>query len=137
LSTKWPPLGPQGADIDANIEVAEQRLNPFWFEKQVQNKGPWDFKQQGRAYENFGNFHYGAVGAAMGVPEFVLLNEAGRAQRGADTSKPEWGESAPRYFPFFGEAPYGDDPRDQYWIKQGIDYYRNRENWHRPILLGP
>jgi len=134
---KWPPLGPRGADIDANIKVAERSRNPFWFKKQVENKGPWDFKQQGKAYENFGNFHFGAVGAAMGFPDTILLNEAGIAQKKADTSKPEWGEPAFRYFPFFGDAPYGDDPRDQYWIKQGIDYYRNRENWHSLILLGP
>lgn len=33
-----------------------------WFYSQVKNRGPWDFKQRGPQYENFGNFHYGAVG---------------------------------------------------------------------------
>jgi hypothetical protein len=24
---------------------------------------------------------------------------------------------------WYGGAPYGDDPSDQYWIEKGIDYY--------------
>lgn len=26
------------------------------------NKGPWDYKQQGKQYQEFGNFNYGATG---------------------------------------------------------------------------
>lgn len=43
-----------------------QRVNALvWFYGQVQDYGPWDYKQAG-PYEDFGNFNYGAVGAAMG-----------------------------------------------------------------------
>jgi len=40
--------------------------------QRVRLGGPWDFKQQGGQYEDFGNYHYGAVGAALGLPELVL-----------------------------------------------------------------
>ena len=42
-------------------------LNLFWFRSQVQNKGPWDYKQYSRGFEDFGNYNYGYTGAAMGV----------------------------------------------------------------------
>ena len=35
----------------------------------------------------------------------------------AGTSRPEWGN-------FTGAPPFGDDPMDQFWIKQGIDYVK-------------
>jgi hypothetical protein len=27
---------------------------------------------------------------------------------------------------WYGRPPYGDDPHDQFWIKQGIDYAREQ-----------
>lgn len=30
---------------------------------------------------------------------------------------PQWGN-------WYGLFPYGDNPTDQYWIQQGIQYYR-------------
>lgn len=61
-----------------------------------------------------GNIAYGYFGAAMGIPETVLLVGAGAAQVLAGTSLPEYALS------------YGDDPRDQYRIMQGITlYHRN------------
>jgi RHS repeat-associated protein len=132
----YPPLAPTGADIDANIREAEGSWNPFWFRNQVRNGGPWDYKQQGQAYEAFGNFNYGATGAAFGFPDSVLLNEAGRAQREAGTSRSGWGEPGPPAAPFLGTPPYGDDPIDQFWIRQGIDFYRNRDDWHTPLQVG-
>jgi hypothetical protein len=98
-----------------------------WFYNQVRNKGPWDYKQQGkrdgRNYQDFGNFNFGATGIATGLfNETVLLAEAGRAQIAAGTSKPEWG-----YPPSFrhprGQPPYGDDPDDAAQIKKGVAYY--------------
>lgn len=87
----------------------------FWFYQQVRNKGPWDYKQQGASYQNFGNFNYGATGVVAGIPEEILLRGAGWAQSRAGTVEPRWGH-------WYQEIPYGDDPRDQYWIQQGIDY---------------
>lgn len=53
------PPGPPGADIDSNMQLADDKWDPFWFYDQVRNKGPWDYKQQGRKYEDFGNFNFG------------------------------------------------------------------------------
>ena len=111
------PPAPPGANINDNIENASkqfQQNETLWFYNQVKNKGPWDYKQQGSQYQDFGNFNYGATGAA-GFSSGVLLRMAGRAQRQAGTSNPAWGSP-------WGSAPYGDDPADQQIIKQGIDY---------------
>lgn len=87
-----------------------------WFYDMVKNMAPWDYKQQGSQYADFGNFNYGLTGAAAGIPSDVLLRAAGYAQQRAGTSRPEWGDPT-------GSPPYGDDPRDQCFIKKGIDYY--------------
>ncbi|NWF08161.1 bacteriocin [Pseudomonas salomonii] len=90
-----------------------------WFYTQVRNRGPWDYKQISKEYEAFGNFHYGAVGIAAGFSEEVLLRAAGLAQTRAGTDRPEFGR-------WWGDAPFGDDPVDQHWIKEGIRYARFR-----------
>jgi len=137
---KCPPVPayPSGADINKNIETAKKMglasfLNPLkpvidarallWFRNQVKNNGPWDYKQQGRQYQDFGNFNYGATGLALGLGETFLLREAGRAQIAAGTSKPEWGDPGSRANPWGGKPPYGDDPDDQEQIKKGFAYY--------------
>lgn len=89
----------------------------FWFFQKVRNRGPWDYKQQKPALANFGNFNYGATGFAAGIPENILLRGGGFAQGQAKTSMPGWSN-------WWRDAPYGDDPRDQFWIQQGIDYAR-------------
>jgi len=99
-----------------NIQQAQQN-NPNWLYNQVRNKGPWDYKQHGSQYQNFGNFNYGATGAASGLPDFVIYRGAGWAQQQAGTSDPSWGSP-------WGSSPYGDDPADQIMIQQGIEYYR-------------
>jgi len=81
-------------------------------------RGPWDFKQQGAQYQDYGNFHYGVAGAAAGIPTGVLLRAAGYAQIRAGTSEPTWGN------PLTG-APFGDDPADQDQIMKGIWWYAN------------
>ncbi|TFY93693.1 bacteriocin [Pseudomonas nabeulensis] len=90
-----------------------------WFYTQVRNRGPWDYKQISKEYEAFGNFHYGAVGIAAGFSEEVLLRAAGFAQSRAGSDEPEFGH-------WWGKAPFGDDPVDQYWIKEGMKYARFR-----------
>ena len=74
-------------------------------------------------YEDFGNFHYGIVGRAFGFSERTLLREAGRAQQAAGTSRKEWGSPGWRINPWGGEGSYGDDPKDQEMIREGIMYY--------------
>jgi RHS repeat-associated protein len=114
-----PPF-PPGVDYADNMDRA--RHNPFWFRDQVKNKGPMDYKQRGSVYQDFGNFNYGAVGAAVGFPNSILLREAGRAQKAAGTSRPNWGDPGSRANPIGGTPPYGDDPEDQAWIQRGVDF---------------
>lgn len=87
----------------------------YWFYQKVRNGGEWDYKQKDRRLADLGNFNYGAAGYAAGIPEGTLYAGAGFAQSRAGTSRPNWGK-------WYGKFPYGDDPRDQFWIKQGVDY---------------
>lgn len=114
---KCPPVPPvpSGVSVCKNMDDAADHWDPRWFKDQVKNKGPWDYKQQGRQYGDFGNFNYGATGSAFGFPDQVLLRMAGWAQQQAGTSKAEWGGP-------WGRAPYGDDPDDQEMIRRGIEY---------------
>jgi hypothetical protein len=116
---------PDGASLNANIAEAKSHKNDLqWFKEQVQNHGPWDYKQLGLIFEDFGNFNYGATGRALGVPRNTLVREAGRAQIAAGTSHPSWGTPGARLGEFFtgGTGFYGDDPVDQFWIIRGIQY---------------
>jgi RHS repeat-associated protein len=112
-----PPVSPSSGSCSANITEAQRSYNLLWLYDQVRNRGPWDYKQQGSRYQNFGNFNYGATGAAFGFSSQVLYRAAGWAQQQAGTSQPQWGS-------WYESSPYGDDPDDQYWIQQGIQYYR-------------
>lgn len=45
-----------------------------WFTSMVKPGGPWDYKRNNnRRFEAFGNFNYGATGAAMGYSSATLL----------------------------------------------------------------
>ncbi|MEJ2405783.1 MAG: polymorphic toxin type 44 domain-containing protein [Candidatus Thiodiazotropha sp.] len=117
------PVTPSGVSMDDNIRMSHhhgfpQDLN--WFRDQVKNKGPWDFKQQGAQYQDFGNYHYGVMAAAMGIPENVALRAAGYAQTEAGTNDSTWGSPTD-----LNSGPYGDDPQDQAQIKAGYDYYNS------------
>ncbi|MDW8845460.1 polymorphic toxin type 44 domain-containing protein [Erwinia sp. MMLR14_017] len=112
---------PPGVSLVNNMMIARFHSGPsaltyYWFYNQVRLHGPWDYKFHcGKKYENFGNFHYGAVGHAAQISEPVLLRAAGWAQRSAGNSKLEYGF-------WYGSSPFGDDPNDQYWIRAGIEY---------------
>ncbi len=139
------PQAPPDVSINGNISRAEQHrpAGPVttataasWFKKMVQGGGStaesvrrgesWNYKKLGPQYRDFGNFNYGAAGAAIGFDETSLLIEAGRAQIAAGTSKPEWGTPGGR---IWGKpvAPYGDDPDDQALITKGFQYYQARQ----------
>ncbi len=121
-------MAPPNSSVEKNMEQANQYANShtkaesyLWFywmvknNKSKENSNSWDYKQQGSSYAPFGNFNYGATGAAMGIPNDILLRLAGMAQWMAGTSKDEWGN------PIWSE-PYGDDPADQAAILDGISY---------------
>lgn len=97
-----------------------------WFKGMVKNNALWDLKN--KDYKGFqktgvdvcgvhykcdmtGNFHYGFVGAAAEIYDFVLHEAAGYAQNRAGTSKPSYHCTA------------DDDPRDYEFIRLGIQLF--------------
>jgi len=70
------------------------------------------------AAQDIGNFHYGVFGKAFGLSEVGLLKAAGMIEMKEGKSRPEWQtpENMRKY--------YGDDPRDQGWIKEGFKYFK-------------
>jgi hypothetical protein len=141
------PLAPSEANIDENIRTArrhgEMVRGPYtayreatWLIDQVKAGAPWDYKKydksydpktQNSKYEDFGNFNYGATGAALGLSSGQLERMAGRVQDpkapGVGGKKAGWldarlGEG--------GEWPYGDQYTDNAQIKAGIEYYTRK-----------
>jgi hypothetical protein len=127
------PTAPSCVSVNTNIKFANvlhifSVVNLPVFYGLVRNKGPMDYKQGAHTlsdtgqlgpspYADFGNFNYGAVGAAFGIPQNLLFRGAGYAQGQAGTSSPEWGN-------WKGGPPYGDDPNDQAQINAGYNYYK-------------
>jgi RHS repeat-associated protein len=107
------------------------------------NDGRTKFSFEGEMLEaqDIGNHHFGAVALAVGLfpDEEFILRQAGKNQMSKPgLSKPEWQkyktyevsgnwktESSPRTIRIM-LPPYGDDPRDQKWIKSGFEYYKRR-----------
>ncbi len=114
--------------IYADMKHASEIVKLSEFYDLVRNGSAVDLKNQGYNASKYiyigniidgdapGNIAYGYLGKAFGFTDQLLLRAAGYAQKRAGTSRPEWGEP-------LGEEPYGDDPRDQRKIKQGIALY--------------
>jgi hypothetical protein len=137
-SSNTAPKNPNNNHINlhANIKqaktMAEASVNPIpkliWFKGQVNTGQRWDFKSYYRGVNasqrdreiaaRYGNFHYGATGAALGVPDDILYRAAGWHQLTTPNTDENWGH-------WLGSAPYGDDPNDQEWILKGINYYKS------------
>ena len=106
------------------------------------NDGKTTFNYEGEAMESqdIGNHHFGVVSEAYGLfPEKFVLKQAGDYQIKSGTSKPEWQQYkevtntyvSPTGMPMTTKTkvmlpPYGDDPRDQRWIKSGFQYYKTK-----------
>ena len=107
------------------------------------NDGKTQFSFNGKLMESqdIGNHHFGAVALAYGLfpSEKFILEQAGAYQIKSGTSKPEWQiyKEETRYnysklgtpIPYkvkVMQPPYGDDPRDQKWIKSGFQYFKNK-----------
>ena len=97
---------PPGVNIYADAQEA-MNMSPSEFYNAVKSGGKWDFKKISRKYEDYGNYHFGWVAEAFGLPQTVALMGAGAYQIKSGTSKLEW------------YGTYFDDPNDQYWIKEG------------------
>jgi len=101
----------------------------FWFRNKVKTGGDWDYKSPRSGdnvnniqYEDYGNWHYGYIGTATGISENFLEQQAGVEQQKQGTSKPNWGNPSSPYGlnPIGGSGTYGDDPRDNAMIKDGV-----------------
>jgi len=84
----------------------------------VKPGGEWDYKAKFKnsVYDDFGNFNYGATGAALGFPLWMLKWPGGPDQFAARTWRSEWG------FPLWPPGS-GDDPQDQKMIEAGFRFY--------------
>lgn len=104
-------------ELRKNIKEAKMMKNEdiitkgLWFKGRVESGGEWDYKQNGGEYEDIGNFNYGVTGSALGFSETTLKAGAGVYQVYSGTSDISFYDS------------WGDDPVDQEYIQQGIDYY--------------
>jgi RHS repeat-associated protein len=148
------PNAPPGASVDANIALAESRAKEIlsaasaeashgglhvatWFYLQVRNDGPWDYKQIDKAsrppntpsaFEDFGNFNFGATAKAVGFSDEVTLRMAGWAHQMARSTVPRQLALLVELIRIFtGTAtaplPYGDTAEDQAAIQRGIEYF--------------
>jgi RHS repeat-associated protein len=148
------PQGPPSANIDANINHEADSLanvkallkqpngelgdrafkaglmpaHVLNFATAVMPYGPWDYKRQGEQYEAFGNFNFGATGAAAGFTEGRLLRGAGFIQKHFGDSPGDGGavSLANVLSGQGGDAPFEDQLRDQENIKAGINYYQHK-----------
>ncbi len=62
---------------------------------------------------------YDDVSMGGGISENTLLRGAGCAQMRSGTSSGSFNNC-------WGDAPYGDDPEDQYYISLGIEYAKSK-----------
>ncbi len=78
------PPHPDVANVNSDVSALQGGWNNvdaiqlYNFKQMVQTGGPYDYKQWGD-YAYYGNFNYGYVGAALGVPDELLRLGAGYA----------------------------------------------------------
>ena len=122
------------ATVMKNSVSSPSSLNYFY--EQVKSNGEWDYKVeenwlrdidvpylgvtgeflyngQVTTAEEFGNIHYGFIGAHMGYSSTILFMGGGYAKCGIDVR-------------IFEPPYYCDDENDHYGIQRGIDMYYNR-----------
>jgi hypothetical protein len=90
--------------------------------KKFRSGREWDLKKQPGGNERLGNVNYGAVMRAAGFPREHILRLAGAYQwlQGLTSVGSIYGKSSPLWGAPWGRSPFGDDPRDQHQIDQGI-----------------
>jgi len=124
------PAHPSNANVNSNIRQAQvvrvlSWLNPptygattyGWFVARVAPHMSWDYKRQGVQYAPFGNFNYGATGAALGIPLQQLQMAGGLVAQTFGTHQASWGN-------WYEPPAYGHDPADVQSIAKGYAYYQ-------------
>ena len=115
--------GPGKDELDSNIRNALKTRSGFLnicgvlgptakFVSDVQPGGPQDYKLQQKGWAPFGNFNYGAVGAAYGYSEGKLLAAASGVQSYDNLRKN-------------GQLTFGNNTDDPPVISAGVQYFRN------------
>jgi hypothetical protein len=89
-----------------------------WFSNICCWKSSWNYqKGDNPQYDDFGNFNYGATGAALGIPSGALMSIAGFKKNIDYWSK---FQSNP-----YSNKPFSNDPNKMKMIAQGIQYAKN------------
>lgn len=125
------PKHPWWVSVDLNI-METLELGPAFQFVMVLPNAPWDYKKSyGDAYDNLGNFNFGATGAALGYSEEELLFGAGALK----TLERRVNHLPPLPYSPSGLTPYGNQNEKQQQIKRGIEYFRKGCWWllRRPI----
>jgi hypothetical protein len=117
------PTHPKDADVDANISSTEaanaadqtqdKLVAKVWWADKVQTRGDWDYKKQSLAYDDFGNFNYGATGTVFNYSLSTLEHGAAAARflKSPLTQLRKYG--------------FGNDPHKNDMIRQGMQYKQN------------
>jgi hypothetical protein len=88
----------------------------------MRNSGEWNYKRTyGRDWKDAGDFNFGVMARALGVPLDSALRFAGWYATNHGTHVQEWGHWTDR------SGNYGHDPHAQEKIKQGYEYYNHRD----------
>jgi len=126
------PLHPWYANVDVNI-IESMAAGPAFQFSMVLPHMPWDYKQQDRRYDDFGNFNFGATGAALGYPNAALLRDAGALKVLERRLRHQ--PDPPNSGSPLGDYPYGNEQEKQEMIKAGIEYYKHLcwLTFNRPI----
>jgi len=124
------PAHPANANVNSNIALTNvvyyaNWLNPptqmaftdAWLVSMVAPKAPWDYKTQGQQYDAFGNFNFGATGAAAGIPLQVLQAGAGAVSALVGTNSSQYGS-------WYQPPLYGHAPIKSQTIAAGYAYYQ-------------
>jgi hypothetical protein len=116
------PKHPVDGNLKLNVMVTQQNTTGWWIDRIRQKHGPWDYKwSHGKShpeYDEFGNFNFGATGAAAGFSLNTLL-------RGAGWFK---GRSLPKGDPYghwYGAWPYGNQEDKQKQAIAGFNWFKN------------
>jgi len=103
--------------VDAGTPYAVSVLNAIQL---MRNSGEWNYKRTyGPSGKDAGDFNYGVVSAALGIPEDAALRFAGWYAENHGTHFPgHWYDRS---------GSYGHDPHAQEIITQGYEYYYHKE----------
>lgn len=115
--------GPSGVSVVQNVQYIKNYAEQYGKEAAIaeaydklKGGGDWDYRQQGEdlglgvtAWQDLGNYNFGAVMASLGLGLYITENIGGIYQI--------WREKEGEGIPVIWD-PYGDDPADNKAIEQ-------------------